>query len=73
MLDSDFDPYDELMLQRHNIGELIKGLNHQSTLFRELSNQHMQLVEVNRDLQLRVIRLESEIKALKTPVSDPSL
>ncbi len=68
MLDSDFDPYDELMLQRHNIGELIKGLNHQSALFRQLSDQHIQLVEVNRNLQLRVIQLESEIKALKTPL-----
>jgi hypothetical protein len=68
MLDSDFDPYEELMITRHNIGELIKGLNHQSTLFRQLSDQHIQLVELTKQLSQRIESLESEIKALKSPV-----
>ena len=65
MLDSDFDPYEELMITRHNIGELIKGLNHQSQLFRDLANQHQQLIDLHRSLQIKVQQLEQEVKSLK--------
>ena len=65
MLDSDFDPYEELMITRHNISELIKGLNHQSDLFRQLSQQHHQLVELNKSLTERITQLEHSISHLK--------
>lgn len=66
MLDNDFDPYEELLMARHNVNELIKGFNHQSQLFRDLSEQHQQLVALNRQFKQRLDQLESEIKALKT-------
>lgn len=65
MIDSDFDPYEELLIAKHNIGELIKGLNHQSHLFRDLSHQHIQLVELNKSLTKRIDCLEREIHSLK--------
>jgi len=65
MIDSDFDPYEELLIAKHNIGELIKGLNHQSHLFRDLSQQHIQLVELNKSLTKRIDCLEREIHSLK--------
>ena len=62
---SDFDPFEELLVAKHNINELVKGLNHQSSLFRELSQQHHQLIELNKTLKIRVDRLEHEVLALK--------
>ena len=62
---SEFDPYEELLLAKHNINELVKGLNHQSHLFRDLANQHQQLIDLHRSLQIKVQQLEQEVKSLK--------
>ena len=65
MFDPNFDPYDELMIARHNITELVKGLNHCSTLLRELGDQHRDLIQINNNLQRRVFGLEIDVKRLK--------
>lgn len=60
-----FDPYEELMAHAHNIQELIKGLNHQSTYLKELANQHEQMAKLLRDQSHRIHRLETELALLK--------
>ena len=65
MFDPHFDPYEELMITRHNVSELVKGLNHQSSLFRELAAQHNALIELNKTLNQRIEQLEHEVKSLK--------
>ena len=65
MFDPEFDPYEELMITRHNVSELVKGLNHQSSLFRELSQQHHQLIALTRTMSQRIEQLEHEVKSLK--------
>lgn len=66
MLDPNYDPYEELEIAKHNIGELIKAINHYSELLKELANQHNTVVAVNNDLHRRLRRLEVEVLALKS-------
>lgn len=64
MFDPDFDPYEELLRNKHNIEQLILGLNNCSQLLNELSRQHNQLLLVNKDLQHRVQLLEMRNNSL---------
>jgi hypothetical protein len=61
----DFDPYDELMAHRHNIGELIRAINEQSGYLREMAQQHEQLTKLLRDQSTRLHQLEIKLDALK--------
>ena len=63
--DTNWDPYQELMIAKHNINELIKAINTQSELFKELSTQHNNLISVCRDNQSRIHYLELEVARLK--------
>lgn len=65
MIDPNFDPYDELLLARHNIAELIKAMNHYSELLKELSNQHNILIAHNKETQRKIQLLEFELNRLK--------
>lgn len=85
MLNSDFDPYEELMIARHNINELIQALNTQSGLFRELSQQHQQLATAiksqsqtinqcltqNRRLNDHIQILREELNQIKNSQKSP--
>jgi hypothetical protein len=62
---TDWDPYQELMIAKHNINELIKALNTQSELFKDLTYQHNNLISVCKDCQSRVQKLEIEVARLK--------
>lgn len=64
MMPPDFDPYEELLRNKHNIEQLIIGLNHCSQMLNELSIQHNQLILVNKDLQQRVQLLEMRNNSL---------
>jgi hypothetical protein len=66
MIDPDFDPYNELMVCKHNTHELARAISHQSELLRELSNQHRDLVAIVRDSQHRIQQLETEVFILKS-------
>lgn len=66
MIDPDFDPYEELMLCKHNTHELARALSHQSQLLKELSDQHRELIAVIRDNQRRIQQLETEVFILKS-------
>ena len=63
--DTNWDPYQELMIAKHNINELIKALNTQSELFKDLSYQHTNLITVCKDCQARIKNLELEVARLK--------
>lgn len=67
MFDPEFDPYDEIMRCQHNIMELVKALNQQSEMLRELNEQHRQLINHIRHHQGRLKQLETEIFILKNP------
>lgn len=66
MLDPEFDPYNELMICRHNTDELIRGFNHYSELLKDLSQQHQQLVLTIKSQQQKINRLEQELHSLKS-------
>lgn len=65
MIDPNFDPYDELMIARHNINELIKAMNTQSELLKEMSAHHNTLAALHRSLHRQVQNLEIEVSRLK--------
>lgn len=69
MLDPNYDPFEELEIAKHNIGELIKAINHYSELLKELSDHHNALVKINSGLSHRVKKLEFEVLALKSTKS----
>ena len=64
IFDPKFDPYEELLIARHNISELINGLNHYSHLMSQLTEQHNNLIILTKDLQQRVYALEVENHSL---------
>lgn len=67
MFDTNFDPYEELMSHRHNIGELIRAINEQSGYLREMAQQHEQLTKMLRDYSNRIYQLEIQLQSLKSP------
>lgn len=59
MFDPNYDPYEELQIARHNIGELIKAVNHQLELVKNINQQ-------NQTLNARIRHLERRIHCLET-------
>lgn len=62
---TNWDPYVALLEAEHNINELIKALNTQSHLFKDLSFQHQNLINVCKENQQRLTQLELEVNRLK--------
>lgn len=61
MFDPDFNPYDELMVHKHNIDELIKGMNHYSHHLRELARQHEALTMLIAKQQQQIDQLQQRL------------
>jgi hypothetical protein len=65
MIDHNFDPYQQLVTAEHNINQLILAINHGSELFKDLSFQHVKLVEFAKQLQKQQQSLELELITLR--------
>jgi hypothetical protein len=60
-----FDPYQELLSAKHNIGQLIMGHNHNQNLMADLVEQHRQMVELVKSTRLQLDLLRNEVNILR--------
>jgi len=60
-----WDPYQELQVAKHNIGQLIVGHNNNQALMSDLVEQHRQLVDLVKSTRFQVELLRDEIKQLR--------
>lgn len=61
MFDPEFDPFDELMTARHNIGELIKAVNHQNQRLQDVESLYRHQQEVIQQLMFQNKKLSNQI------------
>ncbi len=60
-----WDPHQELINAKHNIGQLIVGHNNNQALMSDLVEQHRQLVDLVKSTRFQVELLRDEIKQLR--------
>ena len=60
-----WDPYQELQVAKHNIGELIRAHNTTQTLLNDLVEQHRQLIAVNTRTRQQLDLLRNEMAILR--------
>lgn len=66
MFDPNFNPYDELVVLKHNTQELAKGMNHQSQFLKELAHQHEELTRLLSIHSHQIAELQRAINSLKS-------
>ena len=60
-----WDPYQELQVAKHNIGQLIIGHNNNQNLMNDLVEQHRQLIDLVKSTRLQVDLLRNEVNMLR--------
>jgi hypothetical protein len=60
-----WDPYQELQIAKHNIGQLIVGHNNNQNLMNDLVEQHRQLIDLVKSTRLQVDLLRNEVNMLR--------
>jgi hypothetical protein len=60
-----WDPYQELQIAKHNIGQLIVGHNNNQNLMNDLVEQHRQLIDLVKSTRLQVDLLRNEVNILR--------
>jgi len=60
-----WDPYQELVNAKHNIGQLIIGHNNNQTLMNDLVDQHRQLVQLVKSTKHQLDLLRHEVNVLR--------
>lgn len=61
MINSEFDPFDELMTARHNIGELIRAVNYQNQRLQDLEGLTRHQQEVIQQIMFQNKKLANQI------------
>ena len=60
-----WDPHQELVNAKHNIGQLILGHNNNQVIMNDLVEQHRQLVGLLKSTRLQVDLLRNEVNQLR--------
>ena len=60
-----WDPYQELQVAKHNIGQLIIGHNNNQNLMNDLVEQHRQLVGLIKSTRVQLDLLRNEVNILR--------
>lgn len=60
-----WDPHQELLNAKHNIGQLIIGHNNNQNLMNDLVEQHQQLINLVKSTRLQLDLLRNEVKILR--------
>jgi hypothetical protein len=63
--DTGWDPYQELQVAKHNIGELIKAHNNTQNILNDLVDQHRQLIAVSKTTRQQLDLLRIEVNTIR--------
>lgn len=63
MIDANFDPYEELIVLKHNTKELINAHNHHDEALAQMARHTNQILQRLHSLEKQVIVLSQQLKA----------
>ena len=66
---TNWDPYEELMLHKHNIEQLVLAISHGSELMKQLGHKHQHQQEIISQLVQQNQRLNELLKSTRLEIS----